>query len=60
VLVTAHKAEEKDTPEAQLSLFDDVEEALEGDFDCCESAVVVMESGCKTCKTCGWSACHIA
>ena len=25
-----------------------------------DSAKVVMESGCETCKTCGRSACHIA
>ena len=60
VLVTAHKTEEKETPETQLSLFDDVEDTLEGEYDCCPTAVVVMESGCETCKTCGWSACHIA
>ena len=60
VLVTAHKTEEKETPEVQLSLFDESESLLEGEFDCCPSAIVVMESGCETCKTCGWSACHIA
>ena len=60
VLVTAHKAEEKEIPETQLSLFNDVEDTLEGEYDCCPTAVVVMESGCETCKTCGWSACHIA
>ena len=52
--------EEKETPEVQLSLFDESESLLEGEFDCCPSAIVVMESGCETCKTCGWSACHIA
>jgi len=60
VLVTAHKTEEKEASETQLSLFDDVEDTLEGEYDCCPTAVVVMESGCETCKTCGWSACHIA
>ena len=34
------------------------EEMQEDDF--CDSPLVVMESGCKTCKVCGWSACHIA
>ena len=60
VLVTAHKTEEKETSETQLSFFDDTEVLLEKDYDCCDSAKVVMESGCETCKTCGWSACHIA
>ena len=27
---------------------------------CCENPYVVMESGCETCKSCGWSACVIA
>jgi len=27
---------------------------------CCENPYIVMESGCETCKTCGWSACLIA
>ena len=60
VLVTAHKTDETKTTDTQLNLFDDVEDTLEGEYDCCPTAVVVMESGCETCKTCGWSACHIA
>ena len=60
VLVTAHKTEEKEMSEPQLSFFDAPEIAVQEDYDCCESAKVVMESGCETCKTCGWSACHIA
>ena len=28
--------------------------------NCCESPYIVMESGCETCKSCGWSACIIA
>ena len=27
---------------------------------CCDNPYVVMESGCESCKTCGWSACLIA
>tara|TARA_R110000765_G_scaffold8671_1_gene27696 strand:+ start:528 stop:2459 length:1932 start_codon:yes stop_codon:yes gene_type:complete len=27
---------------------------------CCENPFVVMESGCETCKSCGWSACLIS
>ena len=26
-------------------------------FVCCEDSYVVQESGCKVCKSCGWSAC---
>ena len=28
--------------------------------DCCDSANIVMQDGCQTCKSCGWSACLIA
>ena len=58
VLVTAHtpENEEKDIETTtQLSFFEEMQED-----DCCDSPQVVMESGCKTCKVCGWSACHIA
>ena len=27
---------------------------------CCDSPTIVEESGCKTCKSCGWSLCHVA
>ena len=27
---------------------------------CCATPYVVMESGCETCKSCGWSACVVA
>ena len=27
---------------------------------CCDSPNIVFESGCETCKSCGWSACKIA
>tara|TARA_R110000765_G_scaffold66677_4_gene129137 strand:- start:735 stop:2225 length:1491 start_codon:yes stop_codon:yes gene_type:complete len=27
---------------------------------CCESPMLVEESGCTSCKSCGWSKCHIA
>jgi len=29
-------------------------------IDCCDNPNVIMESGCETCKSCGWSACTIA
>jgi len=60
VLVTAHKTEDEKTSETQLSFFDNVEMPVEETYDCCDSPKVAMESGCETCKTCGWSACHIA
>ena len=28
--------------------------------DCCGTPLIVMESGCETCKSCGWSACVVA
>jgi len=57
VLVTAHKSEETTatTTEEQLNFFQEIEDA-----ECCAEPNIVMESGCKTCKVCGWSACHIA
>ena len=27
---------------------------------CCDSAIIVEEAGCQTCKSCGWSACLVA
>ena len=30
------------------------------EYTCCVTPNVVMESGCETCKACGWSACVIA
>ncbi len=27
---------------------------------CCDSPNIVEESGCETCKSCGWSLCHVA
>ena len=34
------------------------EEATE--YDCCEKPNIIFESGCETCKSCGWSTCKIA
>ena len=33
------------------------EQALD---ECCKSPILVEESGCTSCKSCGWSKCHIA
>tara|TARA_R110000822_G_scaffold136220_3_gene273733 strand:- start:2384 stop:4333 length:1950 start_codon:yes stop_codon:yes gene_type:complete len=30
------------------------------DDGCCDSPMLVEESGCTSCKSCGWSKCHIA
>ena len=27
---------------------------------CCDTPQIVQDSGCETCKSCGWSACTIA
>ena len=48
VLVNGHRENK------QLSLFDLA--AVCG----CASPMIIQESGCETCKTCGWSACKIA
>ena len=48
VLVNGHRANK------QLSLFD--LEAACG----CDNPMIIQESGCETCKTCGWSACKIS
>ena len=34
--------------------YDELEEV------CCDNAFLIEESGCVTCKSCGWSKCHIA
>ena len=48
----------------QLPLpFPDVETHITSDStweQCCENPNIVKESGCETCKTCGWSACVVA
>jgi len=48
VLVNGHRKNQ------QLSLFD-----IETKCDCA-NPMLVQESGCETCKTCGWSACKIS
>ena len=30
------------------------------DENCCDTPFIINESGCSTCKSCGWSKCHIA
>ena len=36
------------------------EQMLESNHDCLGGCNIVFESGCETCKTCGWSACLIS
>ena len=44
-------------PETQLMFGIPEMEIING---CCDNPYIVQESGCETCKTCGWSACIIA
>jgi hypothetical protein len=36
------------------------EKMMENESCDCDSPNIVYESGCETCKSCGWSACKIA
>tara|TARA_R110000765_G_scaffold237414_1_gene340108 strand:- start:7049 stop:8944 length:1896 start_codon:yes stop_codon:yes gene_type:complete len=42
-----------------LEGFEDVLSEIDDEV-CCENAYLIEESGCVTCKSCGWSKCHIA
>ena len=53
------KGTEKSITEEQLE-FDMSDVDVITKNDCCENPYVIQESGCETCKTCGWSACVIA
>jgi ribonucleoside-diphosphate reductase alpha chain len=45
----------------QLDFLNVVEEpVIVASEECCDSPQYVEESGCVTCKSCGWSKCHIA
>ena len=33
---------------------------IESTSGCCDAPTIVMQDGCQTCKSCGWSACLIA
>ena len=48
VLVNGHRDNK------QLPLFDVIDKCD------CTNPMIIQESGCETCKTCGWSACKIA
>jgi ribonucleoside-diphosphate reductase alpha chain len=59
VLVKGTEEKEENDSTEQMSFFDMVE-TPEPAYDCCESPNIAMESGCETCKVCGWSMCHVA
>jgi ribonucleoside-diphosphate reductase alpha chain len=53
--------EKEETVDDQLNFFDSIQTPFKSiSSDCCDSPQVVMESGCETCKVCGWSMCHVA
>ena len=56
--ITVYRAGSRDK-EVLVKGIEDAISASEG-ADCCENPYIVMESGCETCKSCGWSACIIA
>ena len=66
VLIKAEKPETEIAPE--IETIDFLEHLSETPFlskenkldGCCGSPIIVEESGCTTCKNCGWSKCHIA
>ena len=59
VLVKGNK-EQAEQP--TLDGFDLEEQVLNeaDEYDCCDIPNIVFESGCETCKSCGWSACKIS
>ena len=57
---TEEKEEMKDQMTLPVDVTEKGETGIRTDYDCCESPQVVMESGCETCKACGWSMCHVA
>ena len=53
--------EKEEIVDDQLNFFDSIQIPFKPiSSDCCESPQIIMESGCETCKTCGWSMCHVA
>jgi ribonucleoside-diphosphate reductase alpha chain len=63
VLVKADKKDEETPTSVDLSFLDSQEDkvpVLVGADECCDNPMLVDESGCIACKSCGWSKCHIA
>jgi len=66
VLVKSNISKNSNEDTLQLDFFDLVDEAsieevpVVAGGECCATPILVEESGCVTCKSCGWSKCHIA
>jgi len=56
------KGNKKESEQLQLDGFELEEQVISEaeNYDCCNNPNIVFESGCETCKSCGWSACKIA
>ena len=60
------KGNAEKSEQLQLDGFDIEQNAInevvnhKAEYDCCGNPNVIFESGCETCKSCGWSACKIA
>ena len=57
---TDNKEEMKDEIPFPIQVSEKGDTGIHTDYECCDSPQVVMESGCETCKVCGWSMCHVA
>jgi ribonucleoside-diphosphate reductase alpha chain len=61
VLVKADNSVKTANPTLQLDFLNVVEKpVVVASEECCDSPYHVEESGCVTCKSCGWSKCHVA
>ena len=68
VLVKAEAAEDENT--LDITTYDYLEDLVDMPFltkeasvqtnTCCDSPFIVEEGGCSSCKTCGWSKCHVS
>jgi ribonucleoside-diphosphate reductase alpha chain len=54
------KGNKESSEQKTLDGFELEEQMIESNHDCEGGCNIVFESGCETCKTCGWSACKIA
>ena len=54
------KGNKESSEQKTLDGFELEEQMIESEACDCGSPNIVFESGCETCKTCGWSACKIA
>jgi len=61
VLVKADNPAKTSNTNLQLDFLNVVEKSVVvASEECCDSPYHVEESGCVTCKSCGWSKCHVA